>query len=160
MSAQLTYSLERKRVTTATDFGSTLTSLLAEPAVMNKSKKSKKQPKVAEAAGSDADAAASVDLTRPAAGAILGLSAKPLPPSRAAVSLERRAARQLKAEKEDRLDRARVRDVLEGWVPAEGAKVGSQEFERGLRKTAQRGGECARETPNRRRERLCDPCSC
>lgn len=43
----------------------------------------------------------------------------------------------------ERLDRARVRDVVEGWVPAPGAEMGSQEFERALRKTAQRGGEYA-----------------
>lgn len=157
----LTPITERKRVTTATDFGSTLTSLLSESAV--KPKKSKKAKRTAAedkaaADASDADddddvpAPAPVDLTRPApkSNPILALSAKPLPPSRAAVSLERRAARALKAEKEERLDRARVRNVLEGWTPAPGANVGSQEFERGLRKTAQRGGECGVELIGRR----------
>ncbi len=41
-------------------------------------------------------------------------------------------------EKEEKLDRARVRDVLEGWNGPDGQ--GSQDFERGLRKVAQRGG--------------------
>lgn len=104
---------------------------------------------------------------------ILSLSNRRLPPSRAALSLERRAVRQLKQEKEERLDRARIRDVMEGWGPrevlvnvvgtgsetrvgpggkkgAEGKKVkevvapGGQEWERGLRKVAQKGGECTR----------------
>lgn len=35
------------------------------------------------------------------------------------------------------MERARVTDVMEGW----GQPGGSQEFERGLRKVAQRGGE-------------------
>lgn len=81
---------------------------------------------------------------KPTAAPILALSAKPLPPSQAAERLERRAARVLKAERMERLDRARVRDVVEGWVPAPGAEMGSQEFERALRKTAQRGGEYER----------------
>ena len=34
------------------------------------------------------------------------------------------------------MERARVTDVMEGW----GQPGGSQEFERGLRKVAQRGG--------------------
>lgn len=119
---------ERKRITTAEDFGSTLTSLLSEP--IKTTKKAKK---------ATTDEAPALD--KQAGQPILSLSAKPLPPSQAAVSLERRAARALKAQKEERLDRARIRNVLEGWVPAPGLEVGSQEFERGLRKTAQRGGE-------------------
>lgn len=57
--------------------------------------------------------------------------------------MERRAARQLKQEKEEKEDRARVRDVVEGWahVGAGGEVIGGLEFEKGLRKTAQRGGE-------------------
>ncbi|KAL1409074.1 hypothetical protein Q8F55_005898 [Vanrija albida] len=113
--------LKRKRVTTAADFGTTLTSLLTESTV---------KPKKAKTAKPSAEAPAP----------ILALSAKPLPPSAASDKLERRAARALKHEKQERLDRARIRNVVEGWVPAEGAgDVGSQEFERGLRKTAQRG---------------------
>lgn len=117
---------ERKRPTTASEFGSTLTSLLAEP-TSKKAKKVKKE-----------------DDKKPKSQPILALSAKPLPPSQAAERLERRAARVLKAERMERLDRARVRDVVEGWVPAPGAEMGSQEFERALRKTAQRGGEYKR----------------
>lgn len=83
---------------------------------------------------------------------ILALSTRRLPPSQASISLEAKAARLLKLEKEEKEDRARVRDVLTGWTPAEpvpgavGAdgkeivQVGSQEFERGLKKVAQRGG--------------------
>ena len=58
----------------------------------------------------------------------------------ATVSLENRAARQLKLEKEQKEDRARIRDVVEGWS-APGATGGGQEWERGLRKVAQRGGK-------------------
>ncbi len=32
-------------------------------------------------------------------------------------------------------------DVLEGWGSVEGERAGGQEWERGLRKVAQRGGE-------------------
>jgi hypothetical protein len=51
--------------------------------------------------------------------------------------LERRAEEAVKKAKTDRVERARVTDVMEGW----GQPGGSQEFERGLRKVAQRGGE-------------------
>ncbi|KLT38481.1 hypothetical protein CC85DRAFT_331573 [Cutaneotrichosporon oleaginosum] len=115
---------KKKRVTTASDFGAALTGLIAESA---RPKKRKAEAETEHAARKKAPAP------------ILALSAKPLPPSMAEERLERRAARALKAEREARLDRARVRNVLEGWVPADGAGVGSQEFERGLRKTAQRG---------------------
>lgn len=43
----------------------------------------------------------------------------------------------MKQAKVERVERARVTDVMEGW----GQPGGSQEFERGLRKVAQRGGE-------------------
>lgn len=119
---------ERKRVTTAADFGATLTTLLSESARPPKKTKGKEREE-------------KKDGKKSTAAPILSLSAKPLPPTRAAETLERRAARAIKAEKAERLDRARVKDVVEGWTPAEGAQVGSQEFERGLRKTAQRGGE-------------------
>lgn len=114
-------------MTTAADFGATLSSLLSESARPPKKSKGKAEEKKP---------------SKKAAAPILALSAKPLPPTRAAETLERRAARAIKAEKAERLDRARVKDVVEGWTPAEGAQVGSQEFERGLRKTAQRGGAC------------------
>lgn len=50
----------------------------------------------------------------------------------------------MKRAKEEKEDRARVRDVVEGWSHegVEGQVVGGLEFEKGLRKTAQRGGEC------------------
>jgi hypothetical protein len=123
-------------VTTASDFGAALTGLLSESA------RPKKRKSAAAAAEEDEEEEGEKRKKKKTAAPILALSAKPLPPSMAEERLERRAARALKAEREARLDRARIRNVLEGWVPAEGAGVGSQEFERGLRKTAQRGGEC------------------
>jgi len=48
----------------------------------------------------------------------------------------------LKKAKFDREEKARVKDVLEGWghgAGSTGVAVGGQEFERGLRKVAQRG---------------------
>lgn len=73
---------------------------------------------------------------------ILALSQKALPPSAAKVSLERKAKRVLKVQKMEKQDRARIRNVLEGWGPRIEAGVpGGQEWERGLRKVAQRGGE-------------------
>ncbi|KAL7418794.1 hypothetical protein Q5752_006477 [Cryptotrichosporon argae] len=124
---------KKKKVTTASDFGATLTSLLTEPA--RPTKKTRATKPAASSVPAPAPVSAPASST---ANPILSLSARPLPPSAAAESLERRAARQLKAEKADRLDRARVRDVMEGWAPAAG-DVGAQEFERGLRKVAQRG---------------------
>lgn len=44
----------------------------------------------------------------------------------------------MKRAKVEREEKARVVDVMEGWGHGE---VGAQEFERGLRKVAQRGGE-------------------
>jgi hypothetical protein len=47
----------------------------------------------------------------------------------------------LKVEKQEREDRARVKDVIEGWASNGDGTPGGQEWERGLRKVAQRGGE-------------------
>ena len=142
-------------------FASTLTSLLEEPAT--------KRPKT-----ESADSKPIKTEVNP----ILALSAaSALPPSTKQIKIERQAKRQLKQEKVERKDRARVKDVLEGWGPRaivvvnhdkkaevkdeakknkgkgkgkgslvqEGVEVmapGGQEWERGLRKVAQRGGEC------------------
>lgn len=140
-------------------FASTLTSLLEEPAT--------KRPKTE-----------STDSKPPKSepNPILALSAaSALPPSTKQIKIERQAKRQLKQEKVERKDRARVKDVLEGWGPRaivvvnhdkkaeikdekkkgkgngkgtslvqEGVEVmapGGQEWERGLRKVAQRGGQ-------------------
>ena len=43
----------------------------------------------------------------------------------------------MKAEKEEKEDKARIRDVVEGWVNEDGS--GGMEFEKGLRKVAQKG---------------------
>lgn len=75
---------------------------------------------------------------------ILALSKAKLPPTATTEKLERQAARAVKREKEEKEDRARVKDVVEGWSHSgakEGEVIGGQEFEKGLRKTAQRGGE-------------------
>lgn len=139
---------ERKRsATTAETFGSTLTSLLSES-----SKKPKKSAKgaapVADVEGEDGDVAKN-KLAGKAAGQpqnnILSLSHIKAPPSRAAENLERKAKRHIQALKMEKEDKARVRDVVEGWAArhVEGGPevLGGQEFEKGLRKTAQRGGE-------------------
>jgi hypothetical protein len=71
---------------------------------------------------------------------ILSLSAAHIP-SASKLALERRAAQQVRRNKEEREDKARVKDVIEGWAPdATLGPIGAQEFERSLRKTAQRGG--------------------
>lgn len=116
-------SLERKRPTTATEFGSTLTSLLGDlPAPPVQKPSTKSLPKSSKTIAQQP---------------ILALSRNRLPPSRAKLALERKAEEAVKKAKVDRVERARVTDVMEGW----GQPGGSQEFERGLRKTAQRGGE-------------------
>lgn len=142
---------ERKAATTADTFGATLTSLLTEPAG-GRAGPSKRQRRAGgeEHSKAEADAQATADtakpslplsssLSAPARGSapILSLSRTTLPPSRKELSLERKAARILKAEKAEREDRARVKDVVEGWAHP----GGGMEFEKGLRKTAQRGGE-------------------
>lgn len=71
---------------------------------------------------------------------ILALSSRPLPRSSTAEALERKAKRALKAEEKERQDRARVKNVIEGWGPTADGAPGGQEWERGLRKVAQRGG--------------------
>jgi len=121
---QITYRLsypdlannpERKRPTTATKFGDTLTSLLSEQPSTTTSDKPSKKTK-----------------TQP----ILSLSKAKLPPSKSKLALERKAEEAVKKAKVERVERARVTDVMEGWEQP----GGSQEFERGLRKVAQRGG--------------------
>ncbi|KAK4685727.1 hypothetical protein P7C73_g4409, partial [Tremellales sp. Uapishka_1] len=109
-------AIKRKRsTTTASTFGSTLTSLLTDELATASKKRKTTTPNP-----------------------ILALSSKRAPPSAASRSLELKAARLLKVEKEEKEDKARIRDVVEGWAPAD-PTVGSQEFERGLRKIAQRG---------------------
>ena len=137
---------ERKRsATTAETFGSTLTSLLSES-----SKKPKKATKgVAPAANVDEESeelpAPKIQTVGQAQSNILSLSHIKAPPSRAAENLERKAKRHIQALKMEKEDKARVRDVVEGWAAShvEGGPevLGGQEFEKGLRKTAQRGGE-------------------
>jgi len=137
---------ERKRTaTTAETFGSTLTSLLAEPTT--KPKKSKKAAATTDGAEADEPPIRKgKEAAAPSAtSAILSLSHSRPPPSRSAEILERKAKRHLQVLKEEKEDRARVRDVVEGWaarpIGVNGEVVGGQEFEKGLRKTAQRGGE-------------------
>ncbi|KAG7562894.1 hypothetical protein FFLO_01723 [Filobasidium floriforme] len=154
---------KRKAATTSDVFASTLTSLLEEPAT--------KRPKT--------DSSAPPKPVKTEVNPILALSAaSALPPTTKQIKIERLAKRQLKQEKIERKDRARVKDVLEGWGPRaivvvnhdkkaevkdegkkagqkgkgkgkgnnslvqEGVEVmapGGQEWERGLRKVAQRG---------------------
>ena len=75
---------------------------------------------------------------------ILALSSRPQPRSSAAETLERKAKRALKAEEKERQDRARVKNVIEGWGPTADGAPGGLEWERGLRKVAQRGGQYQR----------------
>ena len=136
---------ERKRsATTAETFGSTLTSLLSES-----SKKPKKAAKGSAPAAAVEEETVEVGAKPATAGQpqsnILSLSHIKAPPSRAAENLERKAKRHIHALKMEKEDKARVRDVVEGWaarhVEGQAEVLGGQEFEKGLRKTAQRGGE-------------------
>ncbi|ORY23130.1 Rrp15p-domain-containing protein [Naematelia encephala] len=129
---------KRKRPTTASEFGTTLTSLLApttvEPSVASKkSKKSKTQSTAQTQSTSEAQS------TKQAQTAILSLSRAKPPPSAAADKLARLAEKRLKVQKAEKEDHARVRDVVEGWSVDERLSMGGMEFERSLRKTAQRG---------------------
>jgi len=136
-----------------------------------------KRPKTT-AAGEDEPSADHSKPSKTPVNPILSLSAaSALPPSTKEIRLERLAKRQLKQDKLEKKDRARVKDVIEGWGPRnvvvvnhdkkepvkdeaqkkgkgkgkgksslvqEGVEVmapGGQEWERGLRKVAQRGGE-------------------
>ncbi|WVR07305.1 hypothetical protein IAU60_004346 [Kwoniella sp. DSM 27419] len=129
---------KRKRpATTASVFGETLTSLLADPMTQKSKSKKAKLATGSNAVLEEGKAAPVVQAHASGQAPILALSAHK-PPARAAVSLEAKARKALKAEKEEKQDRARVMDVVEGWANGDGV-VGGQEFERGLRKTAQRG---------------------
>lgn len=55
-------------------------------------------------------------------------------------ALESRARRVLQKSREDKEDKGRVRDVIGGWAGREDG-IGGQEWERKLRKTAQKGGQ-------------------
>ncbi|WWD02688.1 hypothetical protein V865_000729 [Kwoniella europaea PYCC6329] len=128
-------STKRKRsTTTATEFGSTLTTLLADP--LTQKSKSKKAKTISHTPGETKEKqreSKTVQQQQP----ILALSAHK-PPAKSSVSLEAKARRQLKAEKEEKQDKARVKDVVEGWSTGDGV-MGGMEFEKSLRKTAQRG---------------------
>ncbi|EIW70923.1 hypothetical protein TREMEDRAFT_43454 [Tremella mesenterica DSM 1558] len=136
---------KRKQPTTSEQFGTTLASLLTESSrPPKKFKKHLSSPATSSAdTSSSSTKQSSQPLVIPAKETIqpgrniLSLSRAPLPPSKAAEALERKATRQLKKEKAEKIDAARVRDVLEGWNAADG--TGAQEFEKGLKKVAQRG---------------------
>ncbi|WRT66096.1 uncharacterized protein IL334_003049 [Kwoniella shivajii] len=124
---------KRKRpATTASTFGETLATLLADPMVTkSKSKKAKTDSSL------DKQKISVKSVTSKDQAPILALSAHK-PPTKSSVSIEAKARRQLKVDKEEKEDQARVTDVVEGWAYGDGV-IGGQEFERGLRKTAQRG---------------------
>ncbi|WVW83605.1 hypothetical protein I302_105626 [Kwoniella bestiolae CBS 10118] len=125
---------KRKRsTTTANDFGSTLTSLLSDPLIQKSKSKKPKTTTTTEPSTSEEKTKQNKAIQQP----ILALSAHK-PPAKASVSLEAKARRQLKAEKEEKQDKARVKDVVEGWSTGDGV-MGGMEFEKSLRKTAQRG---------------------
>ncbi|WVF71746.1 hypothetical protein IAT40_006554 [Kwoniella sp. CBS 6097] len=129
---------KRKRtMTTADTFGATLTSLLTDPMIKKQKKSRHPQPQEGQDEATTPAVATAVGKSASAQAPIMALSAHK-PPTKASVSLEAKARRALKAEKEEKEDQARVIDVIEGWSNGDGV-VGGQEFERGLRKTAQRG---------------------
>nr|XP_019010697.1 uncharacterized protein I206_03999 [Kwoniella pini CBS 10737]OCF49478.1 hypothetical protein I206_03999 [Kwoniella pini CBS 10737] len=116
-------STKRKRApTTADQFGTTLTSLLADPLTKKSKTKSIKQGNTTQQ-----------QQQQP----ILALSSSK-PPTKSSVSIEAKARKQLKIEKEEKQDKARIQDIVEGWSGGDGV-IGGQEFEKSLRKTAQRG---------------------
>lgn len=120
---------------------------MTEPARPTKVKKPSSTPLDSTSAAPPAASPPSTSETKPLKSRsqpILSLSRARLPPTATTEKLERQAARAVKREKEEKEDRARVRDVVEGWShmgPTEGQVVGGLEFEKGLRKTAQRGGQ-------------------
>ncbi|WWD17558.1 hypothetical protein CI109_101999 [Kwoniella shandongensis] len=120
---------KRKRpATTASLFGETLTSLLSDP-LTTKTQQKKLKPTPESTSAATTTKATTSGGQQP----ILALSAHK-PPTKASVSLEAKAKKQVKVDKLEKEDKARVKDVIEGW-----AEGGGQEFERGLRKVAQRG---------------------
>ncbi|KAK8858936.1 hypothetical protein IAR55_003167 [Kwoniella newhampshirensis] len=120
---------KRKRpATTASIFGETLATLLSDPLTTKTQQKKKLKP-TPETTSTPALAGTQHHQQQP----ILALSAHK-PPTKASVSLEAKARKQVRVDKLEKEDKARVKDVIEGW-----ATGGGQEFERGLRKVAQRG---------------------
>ncbi|WWC89602.1 uncharacterized protein L201_004527 [Kwoniella dendrophila CBS 6074] len=138
-------SQKRKRPpTTASDFGNTLTDLLNDPLTQRKSKS--KKPKTIDNDDNDDHAATKSSknkdvIIKPTNNKqqqpILALSAHK-PPTKSSVSIEAKARKQLKIEKDEKEDKARIKNIVEGWSNGDGI-LGGQEFEKSLRKTAQRG---------------------
>jgi hypothetical protein len=162
----LSHVERKKTTTTAQEFGTTLTSLLSDtplpPSTSNPPNKSTTTSTLPTAPTSTSNLTQSSTPTsdqkpkskkpKPTPNPsqpILSLSSAKPPPSKSTLSIERRAARLVKVEKAEKEDRARVRDVVEGWAPPSELGVGGMEFEKGLRKTAQRGGELSLYSPDR-----------
>ena len=126
-------SLERKRrATSPSTFGSLLTNLLSTDASTSKhapapdassSKKSKKSKSNSELQSSN----------------ILSL-APSIKKTISARQLETRARKVLLVSRQEKEDKGRVKDVIGGWGGREDG-VGGQEWERSLRKVAQKGGQ-------------------
>lgn len=130
---------KRKEATTEDIFGNTLAGLLDDDVTVSQPSK---PSNLAATEEPSAKRQKPTKTLKPGANPILALSSRPLPPSSSAEALERKAKRALKAEEKERQDRARVKNVIEGWGPTAEGAPGGQEWERGLRKVAQRGGEC------------------
>ncbi|WWC70469.1 uncharacterized protein I206_104420 [Kwoniella pini CBS 10737] len=128
-------STKRKRApTTADQFGTTLTSLLADPLTK---KSSLKKPKTIQRSEETKSIKQGNTTQQQQQQPILALSSSK-PPTKSSVSIEAKARKQLKIEKEEKQDKARIQDIVEGWSGGDGV-IGGQEFEKSLRKTAQRG---------------------
>lgn len=129
---------KRKAPTTEDIFGNTLAGLLDDDLTVSQPSKSV-QPSAPEEPSAKRQKPAKT--LKAGENPILALSSRPQPRSSTAETLERKAKRALKAEERERQDRARVKNVIEGWGPTVDGAPGGQEWERGLRKVAQRGGE-------------------
>ncbi|KAJ9110767.1 hypothetical protein QFC20_002808 [Naganishia adeliensis] len=126
---------KRKAPTTEDIFGNTLAGLLDDDLTVSQPSKGV-QPSTEEPS---AKKQKPVKTLKAGENPILALSSRPLPRSSTAEALERKAKRAVKAEEKERQDRARVKNVIEGWGPTAEGAPGGQEWERGLRKVAQRG---------------------
>ncbi|KAJ9098868.1 hypothetical protein QFC19_006206 [Naganishia cerealis] len=127
---------KRKAATTEDIFGNTLAGLLDDDVTVSQPSRPAQAASVEEPSAKRQKPAKTL---KPGANPILALSSRPLPPSSTAEALERKAKRALKAEEKERQDRARVKNVIEGWGATVDGAPGGQEWERGLRKVAQRG---------------------
>jgi hypothetical protein len=146
MYARLVCTERKRRATSPSTFGSLLTNILSTSATAGPSS-SNSTPLPSSTTAANTALNRSQKPSKRTTSQIQSSNILSLAPSIKktlnARQLEQKARRVLDVTRKEREDKGRITDVLEGWGGREDG-VGGQDWERTLRKVAQKGGEFGR----------------